>query len=114
MLGLNCRKRRLLAGAAVGLVLGLVMPGHRAAAQQAVNAGQVSATGTGTAAPVAGATPQPTQEKVFHSNQTVRVLDRAQMDAAGPVGGVAQALSYTPGALVVGYGNSGATGPRST
>ncbi len=109
MQGLTCRKRRLLAGAAVGLVLGLVVPGQWAAAQQAVNAGEVSATGVGTAAPVAGATPQPTQQKVFNSNQTVRVLDRAQMDAAGPVAGSAQILSYTPGANVVGYGNSGAT-----
>lgn len=58
---------------------------------------------------VPGATPQPTQQQVFQSNQTVRVLDRKQMDAAGPVAGAAQIISYTPGANVTGYGNTGAT-----
>jgi iron complex outermembrane receptor protein len=106
MQGSICRKRRLLGGAAVALVLGLVVPTSRAGAQQAVNAGEVSATGAATAP--SGATPQPTQKHVFRSNQTVRVLDRAQMDAAGPVGGAAQVLSYAPGANVVGYGNTGA------
>ena len=107
----NRRRRRLLEGVALGIMLGLIAPAQRAGAQEAVNAGQVSATGTGTAATAApaGATAQPTQQQVFHSNQTVRVLDRAQMDAAGPVAGAAQVLSYTPGANVVGYGNSGAT-----
>lgn len=109
MQGSNCRKRRLLGGAAIGLVLGLVAPARWAVAQQAVNAGEVSATGTGTTAAPAGATAQPTQKEVFHSSQTVRVLDRAQIEAAGPVAGSAQILSYTPGANVTGYGNSGAT-----
>ncbi|HVC62434.1 MAG TPA: TonB-dependent receptor [Acetobacteraceae bacterium] len=80
---------------------------NHAAAQGAVNAGEVSATGT--AGAVAGTTAQPTQEQVFKSGQTVRVLDRQQMDAAGPVAGAAQILSYTPGANVTGYGNTGAS-----
>ncbi|MHB1023950.1 MAG: carboxypeptidase regulatory-like domain-containing protein [Acidobacteriaceae bacterium] len=56
-----------------------------------------------------GATPQPSQEQVFESNQSVRVLDRMQMDAVGPVAGAAQIVSMTPGANVTGYGNTGAT-----
>ncbi|HUN42916.1 MAG TPA: TonB-dependent receptor [Acetobacteraceae bacterium] len=72
-----------------------------------MNAGEVSATGTAGAVP--GTTTQPTQQQVFTSPQTVRVLNRQQMDAAGPVAGAAQILSYTPGANVTGYGNTGAT-----
>ncbi|MDE2006235.1 MAG: TonB-dependent receptor, partial [Rhodospirillales bacterium] len=97
-------RRRLLAGAAMGLVLAAVGP---ARAQDAVNAGEVSATGAATTPQ--GATRQPTQQEVFHSNQSIRVLDKAQLQAAGPVGGAAQALAITPGANVTGYGNSGAT-----
>jgi iron complex outermembrane receptor protein len=58
---------------------------------------------------VPGATPQPTRSQVFLSDQTIRVLDRKQLDAAGPVAGGAQMISYTPGASVTGYGNTGAT-----
>ena len=58
---------------------------------------------------VAGATPQPTQQQLFNAGQTIRVLDRKQMDAAGPLAGAAQIVSYTPGANVIGYGNTGAT-----
>ena len=56
-----------------------------------------------------GATPTPTQGQVFHSDQSIRVLDRKQMDVAGPVAGAAQIISLTPGANVTGYGNTGAT-----
>lgn len=56
-----------------------------------------------------GATAQPTQQDVFESNQSIRVLDRKQMDAAGPVAGAAQVVALTPGANVTGYGNTGAT-----
>ncbi len=58
---------------------------------------------------IPGATPQPTAQQVLHSTQTIRVLGRKQLDAAGPVAGGAQMISYTPGANVVGYGNTGAT-----
>lgn len=102
--------RCLLAGAATCLVLMLAATNNPALAQNSVNAGEVSATGaasqTGT---VSGATAQPTHQQVFKSGQTVRVLDRRQMDAAGPVAGSAQILSYTPGANVTGYGNTGAS-----
>jgi iron complex outermembrane recepter protein len=60
-------------------------------------------------AEIPGATAMPSQQDVLQSSQTIRVLDRRQMDAAGPVAGAAQILSYTPGANVTGYGNTGAT-----
>jgi iron complex outermembrane recepter protein len=56
-----------------------------------------------------GARPQPTREQVLDSSQTLRVLDRKQLDAAGPVAGGAQMIAFTPGANVFGYGVSGAT-----
>jgi iron complex outermembrane recepter protein len=56
-----------------------------------------------------GARPQPTRAEVLESNQTIRVLDRKQLDAAGPVAGGAQMIALTPGANVFGYGLSGAT-----
>ncbi|HTX75979.1 MAG TPA: TonB-dependent receptor, partial [Terracidiphilus sp.] len=55
------------------------------------------------------ATPMPTREEVMMMPETVRVLDRKQLDAAGPVAGGAQMLSSTPGTNVVGYGETGAT-----
>ena len=58
---------------------------------------------------VPGARPQPTREQVLNSDQSLRVLDRKQLDAAGPVAGGAQMISLTPGANVFGYGVSGAT-----
>lgn len=53
------------------------------------------------------ATPVPTREDVMMMPETVRVLDRKQLDVAGPVAGGAQMLAATPGANVVGYGNTG-------
>lgn len=58
---------------------------------------------------VPGARPMPTRDDVQNSLQTVRVLDRKQIDAAGPVAGGAQMIAFTPGANVFGYGVSGAT-----
>lgn len=58
---------------------------------------------------VEGATMQPTQDEVFTSDQQIRVLDRQQIEAAGPVAGSAQIIAQTPGANVTGYGNTGAT-----
>jgi iron complex outermembrane recepter protein len=56
-----------------------------------------------------GARPMPTRDDVQNSLQTIRVLDRKQIDAAGPVAGGAQMIALTPGANVFGYGVSGAT-----
>ena len=58
---------------------------------------------------VPGASPIPTREDVMATDQTVRVLDRKQLDAAGPVAGGAQMIGLTPGANIIGYGNTGAT-----
>ncbi len=55
------------------------------------------------------ARPMPTREDVMLMPDTVRVLDRKQLDAAGPVAGGAQMLAATPGTNVVGYGQTGAT-----
>jgi iron complex outermembrane recepter protein len=55
------------------------------------------------------AKPIPTREDVMLMPETVRVLDRKQLDAAGPVAGGAQVLQATPGANVVGYGETGGT-----
>ena len=56
-----------------------------------------------------GATPQPSQSDVFQSDQTLRVIDRTQMDMLGPIAGAAQVMGLGPGARVTGYGNTGAT-----
>ena len=55
------------------------------------------------------AEPVPTRDDVMLTDQTVRVLDRKQLDAAGPVAGGAQMMASTPGANVVGYGETGAS-----
>jgi iron complex outermembrane receptor protein len=55
------------------------------------------------------AEPVPTRDDVQLTVQTVRVLDRKQLDAAGPVAGGAQMMAATPGANVIGYGETGAT-----
>ncbi|MCA7121141.1 MAG: TonB-dependent receptor [Acidibrevibacterium sp.] len=76
-----------------------------------VNAGSVNAAGGGgtSAAPVPGATVPPTQQQLFESGQTTRVLDQQQLQSVGPMGGGAQAIGLAPGAQVVGYGNTGST-----
>ncbi|MGA7522954.1 MAG: TonB-dependent receptor [Acidobacteriaceae bacterium] len=55
------------------------------------------------------AKPVPTREDVMVSPETLRVLDRKQIEAAGPVAGGAQMVALTPGANVVGYGETGGT-----
>lgn len=60
-------------------------------------------------ATAAGATLQPSQQEILKSNQTLRVLSREQMDAAGPLAGAQQIVAQAPGANVVSYGNTGGT-----
>lgn len=55
------------------------------------------------------AKPVPTREDVMLMPETVRVLDRKQLDAGGPVAGGAQMIQSTPGANIIGYGETGAT-----
>jgi iron complex outermembrane receptor protein len=56
-----------------------------------------------------GATAVPTQQDVFKSPQTLRVLSRKQIDAAGPLAGAGQIVAQAPGANVVSYGATGGT-----
>ncbi len=58
---------------------------------------------------VKGATTAPTQQQVFQSTQSVRVLDREQINSLSPVAGAAQILSVAPGVNVTGFGSTGAT-----
>lgn len=58
---------------------------------------------------VQGATEALTPQQVFQSAETIRVLNREQINALSPVSGSAQIVSVTPGANVTGYGNTGAT-----
>ncbi|WP_288126329.1 TonB-dependent receptor [Thiomonas sp.] len=48
-------------------------------------------------------------EHVFKSGQSTKVLGKTELQAAGPVGGSAQALSLAPGVGVTGYGATGST-----
>ncbi|HQT84362.1 MAG: hypothetical protein B7Z58_05375 [Acidiphilium sp. 37-64-53] len=81
----------------------LVSTSARAIAQAVpVNAGTVSAASGETTAEAAART------KNFKSGQAIRVLDRALLNAAGPVGGAAQALTYAPGVAINSYSTSGA------
>ncbi|MGD9895501.1 MAG: TonB-dependent receptor [Candidatus Methylacidiphilaceae bacterium] len=58
---------------------------------------------------VPGATQAPTQEQIFRSGATTRVIDKNIAASAGPVAGAAQVLQFAPGVNVNGYGNTGAT-----
>ena len=80
-------------------------------AADAVNAGEVSASGggDGNGSGDTVGTQVPTPQQVFQSPQTVRVIDPAQTQAVGPAAGAAQAVSIMPGANVLGYGSTGAT-----
>ena len=55
------------------------------------------------------AKPVPSREDVMLTPETLRVLDRKQLDAGGPIAGGAQMIQSTPGASVVGYGETGGT-----
>ena len=55
------------------------------------------------------ARPVPTRDDVMMTPDTERVLDRQQLDEGGPLAGGAQMIQSTPGANVVGYGETGAT-----
>ena len=76
-------------------------------AKLAVSAVKQSITVSATA--MTGATPKPTQEQVASSDESIRVLDKAQIDSVGPVAGGAQIISLAPGTDVKGYGNTGST-----
>jgi iron complex outermembrane receptor protein len=81
----------------------LMSTSARAIAQTVpVNAGTVTADADAVRARAA------MRAKNFKSGQAVRVLHRTLLDAAGPVGGAAQALTYAPGVAINSYSTSGA------
>lgn len=87
------------------LLAGFASTAYAQSSSSAINAGAVSATnGANTIS-----TEVPTQQQIFESGQTTRVLDRTQLDTLGPVGGGAQSVGLAPGGYVVGYGNTGST-----
>lgn len=55
------------------------------------------------------ATPVPTRGQIMLMPGTVRVIDRKEIEASGPVAGGAQMVQSTPGANVMGYGQTGST-----
>lgn len=74
-------------------------------ASPSVNVGQVNAK-SGRKTP---GSKVPAAHTVLQSGETIKVMKRAQIDAAGPEAGAAQAMSYAPGVSVSGYGANGAT-----
>lgn len=48
----------------------------------------------------------PTQEMIFKSGETKKVLGKNEIQAAGPAGGAAQALAFAPGVNISSYGGS--------
>lgn len=91
------------------LLSGTAYGAYAQTASDAVNAGEVSATGgTGAGGDTVG-TQVPTPQEVFQSPDTVRVVDKTQMQTVGPAAGAAQGIALTPGAYVNGYGSTGAT-----
>ena len=86
-----------------------LQPGQTLAAPVALSLSAVQQSVVVNGGSVLGATAQPSQNDVFLSDQTERVIDRTQMDMLGPIAGAAQVIALAPGALVTGYGSTGAT-----
>ena len=76
-------------------------------ASDAINAGEINASGGGAGTTVG--TQLPTPQQVFALPNTVRVIDQQQTQSLSPLAGGPQALSLAPGAYVNGYGGTGAT-----
>ncbi|MBU2853662.1 MULTISPECIES: TonB-dependent receptor [Acidithiobacillus] len=87
-----------------GVTASTVSVGHAA-----VDVGQVNAAAQGSSYLGSSEAQSLTQKHRFNSGQSVKVLDKHELAAAGPVGGSAQALSYAPGVSVSSYGYTGST-----
>lgn len=74
-----------------------------------VSVGEVSASAQGRSYLGSHQAKGLTQAHNFTSGQSIKVLGKEQIAAAGPLGGSAQALSYAPGVGVTGFGSTGAT-----
>jgi|BEDMetMinimDraft_2_1075160.scaffolds.fasta_scaffold01791_2 hypothetical protein len=68
---------------------------------------QENATPPQADAPLPGATPPPSQQQLFQSGESTRVLDPFQLEQVGPVGGGAQAIGVAPGGHVIAPGLGG-------
>ncbi len=106
----------ILALAGSGMILlspaafaGGVTAATDSSAHSSVNVGQVNAAANSVSYLGSQEAQSLTQKSNFHSGQSIKVLGKHQMAAAGPVGGSAQALSYAPGVSVASYGYTGAT-----
>ncbi len=99
----------------ISQVLLVVMAGARAAT--ALAAGAPTSLGTVQAAGQEGPPQQQQsqesknlkQKHQFRTGQSVKVVDKHELRAVGPVAGAAQALSVAPGVAVTGYGSTGST-----
>ncbi len=81
----------------------------QSSADVAINVGQVNAAAGSVASLGSMGIQSLSQKHRFDSGQSIKVLGKHQIAAAGPVGGSAQALAYAPGVNVTGYGNTGST-----
>lgn len=99
------RRRRTRPGAASALTLATLGAALAACAGQSGGAGAASDPSP---TPVPGAGAPPSAEALFHSGVSMRVLDRFQLEQAGPAGGGAQGVGIAPGGHVIAPGLSGA------
>ena len=81
----------------------------QSAENSSVDVGQVNAAAQGTSTLGSREAQSLSQKTRFDSGQSIKVLDKHELAAAGPMGGSAQALSYAPGVGVSGYGYTGST-----
>lgn len=71
--------------------------------------GTVQATGQVGSAAQSQETKKLKQKHQFRSGQSVKVIDKPEIQAVGPVAGAAQAITVAPGVAVTGYGATGST-----
>ncbi len=80
------------------------------AAQQSVSLGTVQAAGhKDVSTQQSQESKKLTKKHQFRSGQSVKVIDKSELRAVGPVAGGAQAISVAPGVAVTGYGATGST-----
>lgn len=77
-------------------------------ASSAISVGSVNASAPVTTKALRKTDKKLTGKKIFQSAQSELVINRDELKAAGPVGGVAQALAQSPGVRVVSAGAVGA------
>ncbi len=79
-------------------------------AQSPISLGTVQAGGQGVAPPGKSREEKKIEPKqVFKSGQSIKVISKAEIKAAGPFAGAAQALAFAPGVQVTSFGATGST-----